>query len=141
MGNAQPKVDHSQAAHGAAHYNMGVAFKEMALYEEAIGEFQKVHQLAEQLKDTSYLLQCCSLLSVCFLAKGLPELAVKWYQTALDAPNLDAENRLGLLYEMAAAYEVAGDRESALKRFMEVYALNIDYRDVTDRISALQQGQ
>lgn len=123
------------------HYNMGVAFKEMALYEEAIGEFQKVHQLAEQLKDTSYLLQCCSLLAVCFLEKGLPELAVKWYQTALDAPSLDAGNRLGLLYEMAAAYEVAGDRESALKRFKEVYALNIDYRDVTDRISALQQAQ
>ncbi|MEE8178236.1 MAG: tetratricopeptide repeat protein, partial [Acidobacteriota bacterium] len=123
------------------HYNMGVAFKEMALYEEAIGEFQKVHQLAEQLKDTSYLLRCCSLLAVCFLAKGLPELAVKWYQTALDAPSLGAENRLGLLYEMAAAYEVAGDRESALKRFKEVYALNIDYRDVTDRISALQQAQ
>lgn len=123
------------------HYNMGVAFKEMALYEEAIGEFQKVHQLAEQLKDTSYLLRCCSLLAVCFLAKGLPELAVKWYQTALDAPSLGAENRLGLLYEMAAAYEVAGDRESALKHFKEVYALNIDYRDVTDRISALQQAQ
>ena len=123
------------------HYNMGVAFKEMALYEEAIGEFQKVHQLAEQLKDTSYLLQCCSLLAVCFLAKGLPELAVKWYQTALDAPSLGAENRLGLLYEMAAAYEVAGDRESALKCFKEVYALNIDYRDVTNRISALQECQ
>ena len=78
---------------------------------------------------------------MCFLEKGLPELAVKWYQTALDAPSLDAGNRLGLLYEMAAAYEVAGDRESALKRFKEVYALNIDYRDVTDRISALQQAQ
>ena len=28
------------------HYNMGVAFKEMALYDEAIGEFQKVHRIA-----------------------------------------------------------------------------------------------
>ncbi|MBI4464584.1 MAG: tetratricopeptide repeat protein [Acidobacteria bacterium] len=122
------------------HYNMGVAFKEMALYDEAIGEFQKVHKIAEKNKDYSHLVQCCSLLATCFLEKGLPQLAVKWYQTALAAPGLDPESSLALLYEMASAYEVAGDRQAALHNFMEVYARNIDYRNVAERIHDLKQG-
>ena len=120
------------------HYNMGVAFKEMALYDEAIGEFQKVHQLAESAKDYSHIVQCCSLLATCFLGKGMPELAVKWYQTAINSPGVDAESSLALLYEMGSAQETAGDRPGALKSFKEVYARNIDYRNVTDRIRDLQ---
>jgi tetratricopeptide (TPR) repeat protein len=120
------------------HYNMGIAFKEMALYDEAIGEFQKAHHLAEQARDTSHLVQCCSLLATCFLEKGLPLLAVRWYQTALGAPGLDPESSLALLYETGSAYETAGDKAAALKSFMEVYARNIDYRNVSDRIRDLQ---
>lgn len=119
-------------------YNMGIAFREMALYDEAIGEFQKAYQLAEKAKDTSRLVQCCSLLATCFLEKGLPQLAVRWYQTALNAPGLDPETSLALLYEMGAAHETAGDRAAALKNFMEVYARNIDYRNVSERIRDLQ---
>lgn len=120
------------------HYNMGIAFKEMALYDEAIGEFQKVHQLAQKSKDYSHLVQCCSLLATCFTEKGLPELAVTWYRTALNAPGLDPESRLALLYEVGVAYENAGNRAEALKNFLEVYAHNIDYRNVADRIRDLQ---
>ena len=123
------------------HYNMGVAFKEMALYDEAIGEFQKVHSIAEKAKDYSHLVLCCSLLATCFLEKGMPQLAVKWYQTALHSPGADPESSLALLYEIGAAQEIAGDREAALKSFLEVYGRNIDYRDVADRISALKQTQ
>jgi tetratricopeptide (TPR) repeat protein len=120
------------------HYNMGVAFKEMALYDEAIGEFQKVHQLAESAKDYSHIVQCCSLLATCFLGKGMPELAVQWYQTAINSPGVDAESSLALLYEMGTAQETAGDRPGALKSFKEVYGRNIDYRNVADRIRDLQ---
>jgi tetratricopeptide (TPR) repeat protein len=122
------------------HYNMGVAFKEMALFDEAIGEFQKVHQLAQSAKDYSHVVQCCSLLANCFLEKGMPELAVKWYQTALDSPGVDAESALALLFEVGSAYERAGDRAAALKSFKEVYARNIDYRNVAERIRELQQS-
>jgi tetratricopeptide (TPR) repeat protein len=120
------------------HYNMGIAFREMALYDEAIGEFQKAYQLAEKTKDTPRMVQCCSLLATCFLEKGLPQLAVRWYQTALNAPALDAESSLALLYEVGSAQEVAGDRAAALKSFMEVYARNIDYRNVSERLRDLQ---
>ena len=74
-------------------YNMGVAFKEMNLYDEAIGEFQKVHEMAVQSKDDSNVVQCCSLLATCFLCKNLPLLAVRWCQTALDANGVAARIR------------------------------------------------
>ncbi|MBI2819500.1 MAG: tetratricopeptide repeat protein, partial [Acidobacteria bacterium] len=122
------------------HYNMGVAFKEMALYDEAIGEFQKVHQLAESAKDYSHVVQCCSLLATCFLEKGMPQLAAQWYQTAINAPGVDADSSLALQYELASAQEMAGERQAALKNFMEVYARNIDYRNVSERIRELQQN-
>lgn len=122
------------------HYNMGVAFKEMALYDEAIGEFQKVHQLAESARDYSHVVQCCSLLALCFIEKGMPQLAVNWYNTALQSPGVDAESSLALLYELGNAYELAGDNQAALKSFMDVYSRNIDYRNVGERIRELQQG-
>jgi tetratricopeptide (TPR) repeat protein len=123
------------------HYNMGVAFKEMALYDEAIGEFQKAHQIAAKANDYSHVVQYCSLLATCFLEKGLPKLAVKWYQTALDSPGLEPESVLALLYEMGSAQETAGDSEAALHSFLDVYARNIDYRDVSNRIRSLQRTQ
>jgi tetratricopeptide (TPR) repeat protein len=123
------------------HYNMGVAFKEMALYDEAIGEFQKAQEIAQRTNDHSHVVQYCSLLATCFLEKGLPQLAVKWYQTALDTPGVDPESVPAFLYELGSAQEIAGDRQGALRSFMEVYARNIDYRDVATRIQALQQPQ
>jgi len=123
------------------HYNLGVAFKEMALYDEAIGEFQKAQQIAVTSNDYSHVVQCCSLLATCFLEKGLPQLAVKWYQTALDSPGVDPESKPALLYEMGSAQEIAGDRQAALRSFLDVYAHNIDYRDVATRIKSLQQSE
>ena len=122
------------------HFNMGVAFRGMGLFDETIGEFQKVHEIAEQKKDYSYLVQCCTLLADCFLEKGMPKLAVTWYETAPKLPKVEGETSSALLYEVGVAHEMAGEPEAALLSFMEVYARNIDYGNVTDRIRDLQQS-
>jgi tetratricopeptide (TPR) repeat protein len=77
-------------------------------------------------------------LAQCFLDKGVPEAAIRWYQKALNAPAIDEETRTALHYELGGAYETAGDKPSALKHFMEVYGRNIDYRDVAERIKPLK---
>ena len=119
------------------HFNMGVAFKEMRLYDEAIGEFQKAYQAAERAKSYSNFVRCCTLLAHCFMEKNLPPLAVRWLENALKAPGLEQDDILALRYEIGAAHELAGNKKAALDSFMEVYALNIDYRDVADRIREL----
>jgi hypothetical protein len=77
-------------------------------------------------------------LAQCFLDKAVPEAAIRWYQKALELPGLDQETRTALHYELASAFEIAGNRSSALNNFMEVYGSNIDYRDVAERIKALK---
>ncbi len=121
------------------HYNLGVAFREMGLLDEAIGEFQKVVKGAGKGKYPPNFLQACSLLAVCFMDKKMPAVAVKWYQRALEAPDLDEESVLALQYDLGMAYELAGDTRTALERFTEVYSQNIDFRDVADKIRTLQQ--
>jgi pilus assembly protein FimV len=120
------------------HYNLGIAFREMGLLDEAIGELQKTCQAVDRGHPFPQVMQTYTWLAQCFLDKGVPEAAVRWYQKALDAKGIDEETRTAVHYELAAAYETAGDRPSALKHFMEVYGRNIDYRDVAERIKPLK---
>jgi pilus assembly protein FimV len=120
------------------HYNLGIAFREMGLLDEAIGELQKTCQAVERGHSFPQIMQTYTWLAQCFLDKGLPEAAIRWYQKALSAPGIDEETRTALHYEIGAAYETAGDKPSALKHFMEVYGRNIDYRDVAERIKPLK---
>jgi tetratricopeptide (TPR) repeat protein len=120
------------------HYNLGIAFREMGLLDEAIGELQKTCQAVDRGHPFPQVMQTYTWLAQCFLDKGLPEAAIRWYDKALHAPGIDEETRTALHYELAAAYETAGDKPSALKHFMEVYGRNIDYRDVAERIKPLK---
>ncbi len=120
------------------HYNLGVAFREMGLLDEAIGEFQKVCQAVDRGLAFPQVMQTYTWLAQCFLDKGVPEAAIRWYEKALQLPNLDGETRIALHYELASAYEAAQNKPAALKYFLEVYGTNIDYRDVAERIRALK---
>jgi tetratricopeptide (TPR) repeat protein len=120
------------------HYNLGIAFREMGLLDEAIGELQKTCQAVDRGHPFPQVMQTYTWLAQCFLDKGVPEAAIRWYQKALAVSSIDEETRTALHYELAAACETAGDKSSALKNFMEVYGRNIDYRDVAERIKALK---
>ena len=113
------------------HFNLGIAYREMGLLDEAIGEFQIA------AKEPSHLVLCCSMLGLCFLDKGLPELAVRWYRRGLEAPGLSEEDNLGLHYDLGCAYLGLDDKESAYKVFVDLYGMDTSYRDVVARIEEL----
>ncbi|MEO7794905.1 MAG: tetratricopeptide repeat protein [Thermoanaerobaculia bacterium] len=117
------------------HYNLGIAYREMGLLDEAIGEFQ----LAS--KEPRYLIDCASLLGGCFLEKGLPELAIKWYQRGLEIPHLPEEAFQGILYDLGNVYMFQGDLEKARKTFVEIYGVNSNYRDVVAKLAELDRGR
>ncbi|MGZ4870817.1 MAG: tetratricopeptide repeat protein [Candidatus Angelobacter sp.] len=120
------------------HYNLGIAFKEMGLLDEAIGELQKVCHAVDRGAPFSQPIQALTWLAQCLVDKGAPEAAVRWYQKALQLPGLDSGSRCSIYYDLGAAYQAAGDNKSALTNFMEVYGSNIDFRDVASRIKALK---
>jgi pilus assembly protein FimV len=123
------------------HYNLGIAYREMGLLDEAIGEFQKVAKAIQKGKPFPYAMNCSTLLAVSFMDKGEPKIASVWYRRALETPGLEQESVLALRYDLGLALESAGESKGALDSFQQVYAMNIDYRDVADRISVLQKQE
>jgi tetratricopeptide (TPR) repeat protein len=120
------------------HYNLGVAFREMGLLDEAIAELQKVCNSIERGLPFAQPVQTYTWLAQCFLDKGVPAAAINWYEKALKIPGLDNEARLAINYELGSACETAMDKPAALRHFTNVYGANIDYRDVAERIQALK---
>ncbi len=112
-------------------YNLGIAYKEMGLVDEAVAEFQLA------AKDEGRLLECASMLGICFIEKGMPKLAVKWFEKGLQAQGRTEEEYLGLRYDLASALEASGDPARALEIFTELYGQDAKFRDVADRVRQL----
>jgi tetratricopeptide (TPR) repeat protein len=135
------EVEHETAAETddpETHYNLGVAFREMGLLDEAIGELQKVCHAIDQGQPFPRTMETYTWLAQCLLDKGAPQAAIKWYERALRIPHLEQDARTAVYYELAAAQEASGNSRAALDNYMEVFATNIDYRDVAERIKSLQ---
>ena len=115
------------------HFNLGIAYREMGLLPEAVREFQVAS------RDTAYFVESCSNIGVCYQEQGMWSEATEWYQKALVAPDITPEARVGLRYDLAAAYQSAGDVEQAFDIFEEIVAGGSSYRDVVDRLASLSQ--
>jgi tetratricopeptide (TPR) repeat protein len=121
------------------HFNLGIAFHDMGLLDEAIGELQKVCRLGGRGLSPARTQQAYIWLATCFVEKSVPEASLDWFERALQAAP-DADSRTAVNYELASAYEAAGRKREALDHFLEVYGTNIDYRDVATRIRELRSS-
>ena len=110
------------------HYNLGIAYKEMMLLEPAMEEFKKA------MRDPERTLECCSMLSICELAQGNLDAAVRWVQQGIDAPGFPPEDSIGLRYDLGDIFVQQGKKSEALDQFRFVYGLDPDYRDVSLKI-------
>jgi tetratricopeptide (TPR) repeat protein len=113
-------------------YNLGIAYKEMGLIDEAIAEFQLA------AKDEARVLECSSMLGICFLEKGMPKLAMKWFERGLKAPGRTEEEYAALRYDLASAHEAAGDTDRALAMFTDLYGQDANFRDVATKVRELR---
>jgi tetratricopeptide (TPR) repeat protein len=121
------------------HYNLGLAYKEMELLDEAVEEFQIAASMTSPRDGTPRYLQCCNMLGHCFMSKGMPRLAVMWFKKGLEAPGHTEDEYQALRYDLGTAYEQMGDLDKAIDVFTEVYGINISYRGVADKLRELQE--
>jgi len=121
------------------HYNMGTAYKEMDLLDEAVQEFQTSVALVKASDGTSRFLQCCNMLGHCFVQKGLPEAAIMWFKKGLAAPGHSEDEYQALRYELGGAYEEMGDIEQAKQYYTEVYGVDVNYREVGEKLRNLKK--
>jgi tetratricopeptide (TPR) repeat protein len=120
------------------HFNLGIAYREMALIDDAINEFQAAMKSLQQEKYSKEAIQCCGMLSTCYLEKGMPRSAIRWCQTGLNLKEISSHEALALRYDMGVAHSVTGDSERALECFGLIFSVDPSYRDVAQRIDDLR---
>ena len=120
------------------HYNMGIAYKEMDLLDEAIQEFQRAVTLVKQKDGTTRFLECCNMLGHCFMQKGMGSAAIAWFKKGLESPGHSEDVYQALRYEMGLAYEQLGELDNALRLYTEVYGTDVSYREVADKMRELE---
>ncbi|MBI2080371.1 MAG: tetratricopeptide repeat protein, partial [candidate division NC10 bacterium] len=114
------------------HYNLGIAYKEMELYDEAIEEFRLA------AKEPQRTLSCANLLGLCFLAKGDAPRAVAELEGALTLAGASGEEGWGLRYDLATAYEAAGGLQKAYGVLAAIQEEAPKFRDVKARLRDLK---
>lgn len=114
------------------HYNLGIAYKEMDLHDEAIEEFRLA------ARDQDRTMACASLLGHCYLAKGEAEAAIREFRAGLELKGRPRESYHSLRYDLGVAYEAQGDLARALESFEALQAENARFRDVSARAQALR---
>lgn len=115
-------------------YQTAVAYQEMGLLEQAIAEFQEAAASVDPNDGTRRFFQCANLLGHCFMASGMPKLALKWYERALEIRDLNTDEKQAMWYELGVVCEAEGNLEDAGRYFEQVYTENVDFRDVRDRV-------
>ncbi|MHB1168117.1 MAG: tetratricopeptide repeat protein [Longimicrobiales bacterium] len=123
--------EHVAPEDAEAHYDLGLAFKEMGLLDEAIEQFQVA------LRTGDGRLKVYEELGDCFLQKGQYSVAVKLIERALQLPAADEMDRVGLYYYLGAASEQLGHTDQARDAYERVLGLDMSFRDVSERLGRL----
>lgn len=120
------EMDNSDAQ---SHFDLGLAFKEMGLFDEAINEFRQASA------DTSRRLECLIMQGACLRERGEYDTAVSMLNTLLK-PGLNLEDSSAVKYELALAYESAGKTDQATQLLNDLDSSNPGFRDVSSRLNA-----
>lgn len=116
-----------------SHYNLGIAYKEMGLLDDAVAEFEKAGRNAERR------VACLILKGMCLVEIGTFDVAEDVFKEGLGLPDLTAGERTSLHYEMGVLYQSWKRPLEALESFQAVADADLFYRNVGEKIRTLRQ--
>jgi tetratricopeptide (TPR) repeat protein len=111
-----------------SHYDLGVAYREMGLVDEAIAEFQKA------LRGATQRIRAYEALGQCFIDRKEYDVAVTILSRALREPGMEDEDLIGVLYLLGYSSEESRKPRDAAAYYQRVFAVDIDFRDVSQRL-------
>jgi tetratricopeptide (TPR) repeat protein len=115
------------------HYNLGIAYKEMGLLDDAIDQFDKV------VSDPQRRIDCLTLKGVCLVQKGAFDQAVSTFKEGLAYEALKDGERISLYYELGLLYVAWGQPLEALDSFQCVADVDPFFRNVDEQIRQLRK--
>jgi tetratricopeptide (TPR) repeat protein len=115
-----------------SHFDLGIAYKEMGLLDDAIAEFGKA------ARDPSRLLDCLTLKGQCQAERGEIDKAEATFKEVLGLSSLTDDLRVALRYELGLLYEASGRPLEALECFQIVADQDLFFREVTDKLKTLR---
>ncbi len=116
------------------HYDLGIAYREMGLTEDAIGEFTVAREGCVGKKKE---IDCLTMIAMLQKAKGDLPAAIESYKRALMSEHAVGETEKALEFELAVVWEGSGTAGKALYHYARVAKLDPQYRDVAKIVSRL----
>jgi hypothetical protein len=117
-----------------SHYDLGVAYKEMGLIDEAVFQFQKA------LRGTTQRIRAYEALGQCFIERNEHDVAITVLGRALREPGMEDEDLIGVLYLLGFASEGSKKARDAAAYYQRVFAIDIDFRDVSKRLKQMTKA-
>lgn len=118
----------------ASHYDLGLAFKEMGLLDDAVAQLQIA------LRGGANPLATLEVLGECFLEKGEHSLAMRVLGRAADLRGASDLDLVGVHYLLGRCGELLDRPADAVAAYERVVAVDIGFRDATRRLEALRSG-
>jgi tetratricopeptide (TPR) repeat protein len=120
------------------HYNLGIAYKEMGLLDDAVAEFLMTSEGEQKFVDSKYML------GLCYMEQGEYYKAIAEIHNALNYTvsfGGSQEEQLSMHYDLGLAYQGAGNVAEAISEFQRVSEMDPGYRDVEEKLKELQAGE
>ena len=116
------------------HFDLGLAYKEMGLYDEAIKAFDKCVSTPHRE------VQSRMMMGMCHREQGSLSESVHQFKAGLHASAITDRERQSLLYEIGTTYESLGDPREAVYYYEMVLKRDPKFLDAAERMRRLQGG-
>jgi tetratricopeptide (TPR) repeat protein len=114
------------------HYHLGIAYKEMELFDYAISEFEQASS------SPSMKFDCYIMLGNCYLEKGDYNKSIEYYKMSSRIQGLSKEKLARLHFNLGLAYEGNGMVSEAIDTFNLVLELDHSFAEAEEKIKKLR---
>lgn len=116
----------------STHYDLGIAYKEMGVVDDAIKEFQVAS------RDPKFFTQSTTMIGICQMSTGRYEKAIEAFSAAIMKADPSKDTWWSLKYDLATAYEISGKKTEAFEIYRDVYNWDVTFREVAKKYEALK---